>query len=164
MMGIIIREAIDADKPAVAAVMSAATAQLRRVYRPTGSAIARAKAMNVRWLVAELDGQAVGALRYWREEDRLHLGLGVLPTMHRRGIGRRLIEALADKARRQGLSKLALYTVRQTGNVPIFQRLGFATIREEPAADLESASGGPLMDVYMERAIGPTLVAESQPA
>jgi hypothetical protein len=43
------------------------------------------------------------------------------------------------------------HTIRQTGNVPIFERMGFAIIHEEPARDLVSARGESLVEVYLER-------------
>ena len=150
---LLIRDATSDDQPAISAVMAAATAQLRRVYKPTEAAMARARAAPVQRLVAVLDGRIVGALRYTKEDGRLHLGLGVHPDHHRQGIARAMIEALAARARQLGLSSLSLYTIKETGNVPIFQRLGFTPIREEPPKDLECVTGLPLSEVYMERVL-----------
>ena len=153
-MEILVRDACAADMLAVRSVMSEATAQLRRVYRPSPTAVARAKAsQDVCWLVATVDGEAVGALRYVAEADRLHLGLGVIPEFQHKGVGRAMVESLAEKAASLGLAKLSLFTVRETGNVPLFEHLGFQVMREEPAQDLESATGSPLSEVYMERTL-----------
>jgi hypothetical protein len=64
-----------------------------------------------------------------------------------------MVESLAEKASSMGLAKLSLFTVRETGNVPIFEHLGFKVVREEPAQDIESATGSPLREVYMERTL-----------
>jgi GNAT superfamily N-acetyltransferase len=147
-----IKDAEAADSPVVASVMGAATAQLRSVYRPSQQAVERARAAkDVRWLLAMDGNKAVGALRYVVEPGRLHLGLGVIPEYQRKGVARSLVEFLAAKARSLGLAKLSLYTVKETGNVPIFEHLGFAIVRQEPAEGVESVSGSPLTDVYMEK-------------
>jgi len=152
---IVVRDAAVDELAAVAAVMGAATAQLRGVYRPTQEAIVRARAAPVRWLVALRGGEMVGVLRYGVEEDRLHLGLGVRPEHQGRGVGRALIEGLTRRAIELGLSRLSLYTIEETGNVPIFERLGFRSLRKEPAQGLQSVDGGTLTDVYMELPIAP---------
>jgi N-acetylglutamate synthase-like GNAT family acetyltransferase len=154
MTTLTIREAAEGDMAAVQGVMAAATAQLRTVYRPTPGAVARARSSTaVRWLIADLDGQCVGALRYVVESDRLHLGLGVRPESQRKGVGRALVDSLAAKAASLGLPKLSLYTIKETGNVAVFARMGFRVVSEEPAKDIESATGEPLTDVYMERSV-----------
>jgi GNAT superfamily N-acetyltransferase len=153
-MEIIVKDACDADMPGAYAVMSSATSQLRRIYRPSFAAIARAMSTpGVRWLIALCDGQSVGALRYVAKSDALHFGMGVLPGFQRKGVGRALIEWLAREASAQGLPKLSLFTIKETGNVVIFEHLGFRVIRVEPAVDLESTMGLPLSDVYMERTL-----------
>lgn len=153
-MEVTVTDAQAADASIVAAIMSAATAQLRRVYRPNQQAIAQARAATeVHWLLAMDDASGVGALRYVIECDRLHLGLGVHPHHQRKGVARALIEFLAAKAVSMKLPKLSLYTIKETGNVPIFERLGFRVIREQPAQDIQSVTGSQLTDVYMERVL-----------
>lgn len=154
MIDLHVREASTSDMPDVTSLMGAATAQLRTVYRPSPNAAARARsATNVRWLIALSGTRTIGALRYTTESDRLHLGVGVLPEFQRQGVARALLDALAAKATALGLPKLSLYAIEQTGNVPIFAKLGFNAIRKEPAKDIESVNGQPLTDVYMERTL-----------
>ena len=149
-----IRDALESDRPAISAVMSDATAVLRKVYRPSPSAARRARsAADVRWVVAVECEQIVGALRCVAKPDSLHLGVGVHPDHQRKGVARALIAFLAEKARAQEISKLSLYTIKETGNMPIFERLGFSFVREGPAEDCESATGAQLTDVYMERVL-----------
>lgn len=134
--------------------MSAATAVLRKVYSPTPSAAHRAKvAADVYWIVATEGEHVIGALRYVVKPGSLHLGLGVHPDHHRKGIARALISRLAEKAIVQGIPKLSLYTIKETGNTPIFEHLGFRVITEAPAQDCQSVTGAQLTEVYMERAL-----------
>jgi GNAT superfamily N-acetyltransferase len=139
---------------AVKAVMADATAQLRGIYRPGSQAAARARsAEDVMWYMALVDEKVVGALRYVVKPDSLHLGLGVIPDYQRQGVARALINTLAIQASLLGLRKLSLFTIKETGNEVIFARLGFRVVREEPAQDIVSVTGGPLTDVLMERPI-----------
>ena len=135
-------------------VEASATATLRQVYAPVSEAPCQLanEGMQIARLVGCVDGHVVGTLRYWISGDRLHvLGLGVHESYRRQGVTRAMIEHLAGLARAQGLARLSLYTIRQTSNVPIFERLGFRIVSEEPATLLVSPTHEPLSEVYMER-------------
>ncbi len=128
----------------------------RQVYRPSPQAHDARREIEsaLIWLVALDDGEVVGTVQYWILEDRLHLvGLAVRPGRHRQGIGRALLERVREIAAEKKLGRLSLFTVEQTGNVPIFQRLGFSISEKKAAKDTISVSGEPLTDVYMEKAV-----------
>lgn len=94
----------------------------------------------------------VGAVSYEREGAWLHLrNLAVDPACQRRGVARRLIEAACDLALERKLSGLSLETIRETGNVPIFERLGFTAISESPSRLMEGARGEAVTDVRLYR-------------
>jgi predicted N-acetyltransferase YhbS len=149
-----VRDATDADREGIEQVSREATATLRQVYRPTVAARARraAEEPNLRTLVA-LDGELVVGCVYWSVEgSRLHLlGLGVGVAHRRKGISRSLLEHLVGVAHELGLSGLSLNTVRETGNVEIFERLGFRVRREGNDGTFESDRYATLTDVSMER-------------
>jgi predicted N-acetyltransferase YhbS len=141
-----VRDATDADAAAVADIARHATAQLRQVYRPTEQAIQQKQQMshNLRQIVACADQQIVGTVQVAQEDGRLHLiGLAVDPEWRRRGVARALIDWIAQHAPR-----LSLYTIVETGNVPIFEQLGFRVIRTVPAEHIEPSG---LSEAYMER-------------
>jgi ribosomal protein S18 acetylase RimI-like enzyme len=105
-----------------------ATADLRRAYRPTQAALARRASLRAALtrLVALADTRVVGVVDYWKDGDRLaFLGLGVHPDFRRRGVARALVRDLERIGSDSGCQALGLHTVRQTGNVRIFERLGF---------------------------------------
>ena len=56
-------------------------------------------------------------------------------------------------AKLKGCRALELYTVTKTGNVSVFERLGFRVVSEQPDSYTVSADGGPLMEAYMEREV-----------
>src|SRR5438309_9654292 len=123
-----IRTATHIDEDAARRVEEEAFATLRSVYRPNAAAHTNlfAIAPALERLVAEDDGQIVGTVRFGVFGDRLRvIGLAVVPTFRRRGVARALIEELARVARLKGCRALVLYTVTKTGNVSVFERLGF---------------------------------------
>ncbi|HTL32777.1 MAG TPA: GNAT family N-acetyltransferase [Kofleriaceae bacterium] len=147
-MTLLIRPAVAADEPGIAAVAESALAVLRRIYRPTPAAIARKhEQRKLPRLVAVAGTEIVGTVEYALAEDRLHLmSLFVLASHRRQGVARALVDELAKLA---GTRPLSLNTVRETGNVAVFERLGFSTVREEVTHDLVGESV--LHDVYMTR-------------
>ena len=153
-VSIVVREARSEDAAAVDEVGRLAVADLRKVYRPTPSAVKRARAQRTTCLVAVLDGRIVGTVRCRAEGDRLHLmGPMVHPDFRRRGVARAIVESVATIARTIGAARLSLFTVVETGNAPICKRLGFKVVRTTSAEDVESVCGLALNEAYMERPI-----------
>lgn len=150
-----VREPTPADDAATAAVIASGIATLRQTYHPTAAAIARKTERVLHRLVA-VDGDAiVGTVEYACNGERLHLmGLHTLETHRRCGVARRLIDALVVIANAHGARTLSLYTIRETGNVPIFERLGFSVMRDAPACDIASDHHAALTEAYLERWLG----------
>jgi ribosomal protein S18 acetylase RimI-like enzyme len=151
-----IRMATPADADAARRVEEEAFATLRSVYRPNAAARANlfAIAPALERLVAEVDGRIVGTVRFGIFGDRLRvIGLAVLPTFRPRGVARALVEELARVAKLRVCRALALYTVTKTGNVSVFERLGFRVVSEQPDSYSVSPDGGALTEAYMEREV-----------
>jgi ribosomal protein S18 acetylase RimI-like enzyme len=131
---------------------------LREVYRPTPDAVQSKQNMasSLNRLVA-LDGpDVVGTVQYHLKVDRLHLlGLAVSPCRRRAGIARAIIEGLRAIAIAHKCNRLSLYTIEQTGNVKIFERLGFEVIQRTPAEGVISVLGESLVEAYMEMTFRP---------
>ncbi|MCK4401164.1 GNAT family N-acetyltransferase [bacterium] len=153
----IIREATKDDENSVREVNSASVEILRKVYRPNKAALARKtkrKSFRTR-LVCVSEGRIVATVEYEKENGIIHiLGPMVLPEYRRRGIARLFVNHLADIGWRSGVRALSLNTIKQTGNVNIFSRLGFHVVSECHNQWSESVSGEDLVDVYMERKLG----------
>lgn len=151
-----VRAARPDDAAAVREVSARAHVVLRRVYRPTAEAIAARTARDAdrACLVALSDGAVAGYLEYEREREHWHLlGPMVDPAQHRRGIARALVERLAELARAAGATELALVTIEQTGNVAIFEALGFRAVGRTAPRQLESATGAPITEIAMTRTL-----------
>lgn len=83
-------------------------------------------------LLADHAGDLVGCVFAKAKGDALYLGkLAVRPGLQGAGIGRRLVEAAREEARRLGLKALELQTrIELTENHAAFGRLGFIKIAE----------------------------------
>ena len=155
MSRVTVREAQDADEREFEEVWATAMATLRETYRMTPGFLDQwTPPSDLTRVVALVDGRVVGVVQYYIEEDRLHImRFGVHPDLRGQGIGRAIIGYLDGIARDKGLRCLSVYTVKETGNVPIYQHLGFHVIREEEAKWAESDRFDTLTDVYSERPI-----------
>lgn len=81
-------------------------------------------------LVAEVSGEAVAFVMFREVEGCGYIEqIDVLPSHARRGIGARLIEAVAEIARGRGWPALTLSTFTDVPfNAPYYRRLGFADV------------------------------------
>ncbi len=93
----------------------------------------RADCGQGRLLVATDDeDHPVGFALFALHEDEAHLEeIDVVPEHAGNGLGRRLIQAVAARAREAGLSRLTLTTFRDVPfNAPFYARLGFRIVDE----------------------------------
>ena len=83
-------------------------------------------------LLAERAGEIVGCVFAQMKGDALYIGkLAVRPGLQGAGIGRKLVDAARDEARRRGLAMLELQTrVELVENHATFARMGFVKTAE----------------------------------
>jgi amino-acid N-acetyltransferase len=121
-MEITIRPAVEADIDGILALINGYAAQNIMLPR-TEAQIRRA----LHWfLVAEQAGRVVGCgsiIELTPELTELR-SLAVAPDIRGGGLGRRLVDALIDKARTAGYAHICALTL----NEPFFNRCGFVTI------------------------------------
>ena len=131
------------------ALVDRAFGPLRAVYtRRAGPP--RAAWPGSRTVVAERGGGLVGAVSFYLTEQQVRLfAVAVDPDWRRRGIARALIEWIADNVCSETHPELGLYTVEETGNAAIFERLGFCIVSRRVAVDAVSPSGGPVHELDM---------------
>jgi ribosomal protein S18 acetylase RimI-like enzyme len=150
---LILRVANAEDEGAARQISLRAFRFLREIYRPTQSAIAEKDLSGQEYerLVAESGGQIVATVEYRLAPGSMHLrSLAVDPEFQRQGIARRLIDETVNIARERGLAIISLHTIRETGNVGFFERLGFHSVSEEIASWCESDRFEILHDTRME--------------
>ena len=149
-----VRESTPDDESEAAVVDHLSTADLRKIYRPTAAAHERRSSIsaNLQRVVALLNGHVVGTVQYRIDGDRLCLlGLGVHPEFRRRGVATALVQRLREVAAEFGCHAVVLHTVLETGNVTIFERMGFV-IESRQLTDLfESDASSTLSEVAMRK-------------
>ncbi|UAL11296.1 GNAT family N-acetyltransferase [Caulobacter segnis] len=114
-------------------------------------------------LVAEVGGELAAFVMFRPVGDGLYIEqIDVLPAFAGRRIGARLIEAVAERARSDGLARLTLSTFRDVPwNAPWYRRLGFVDLDDQKLApDLMEIRREHLargldesLRVFMERAV-----------
>ncbi len=136
------------------AVFQMATAALREIYRPKKD-VARRNTTTYdpsRRLVAWQDGRVAGIVESIALESEIYIqGLAVHPSHRRQGVAKELLRHVIVAAQREGKRTLKLSTIKETGNVPIFERLGFAVVCESLAEHFEGVPAGPVTQVDMAR-------------
>ena len=149
-----IRAARPEERVEMEALASLAFAGVRSVYHPTAAAMSRARFRRPgdRGLVGVSDDRIVATVTYRVEGDVvLAWRLAVHPAHQRRGLARALLEGLAARGRRADCRTIRLHTIRETGNVAIFERMDFRAVDEVVATWCASPRGETLHDVTLER-------------
>ncbi len=148
-----IREKIDTDD--VAEVVALATEELRSVYRRAtnvDSSVMPKTEQHVASLVAVERELIVGVVEYCRKADSLYVrGLAVHPQMRRLGIGKALVREVEAIAAQEGKPMVTLSMIKETGNLTIFERLGYYVINEAAATGFEGVDGHPVTKVELVR-------------
>lgn len=124
-----IRYATPEELEAALAVHDVAFAEHRDIYRARAEEADRqaARLMEGRRIVALEQGQIVGTAQYADHGDHFHiLGLAVHPAGRRCGITRQMIDWIEQRAAEARRLTIALDTIAETGNVGVFERLGFS--------------------------------------
>ena len=95
---------------------------------------AAAQADDALWVVANDSDTAVAFAVCWRRPDALHIReLDVDPPYMRRGLGRRLIEHVRDRAVEESRAWVTLTTFAEVPwNAPLYRRYGFSDVADLP--------------------------------
>lgn len=94
-----------------------------------------------RAIIAEKDSQPVGAawFRFWTEPEHSYgfveagipeLGIGVLAEQRGRGVGRKLLRALLDQARADGIPQISLSVEPDNLSLWLYKSEGFVKVGE----------------------------------
>jgi len=153
---IIVRPIVPEDSDGIRRVSESATATLRETYRPNQKALENQRrfASQLNRLVALVEGEIAGTTQFYRDGKALRIiGLFVHSEYRRRGVARALVGAVADIARTQGVDLLVTRTVKETGNVPIFEKMGFEVLSVHPDEYSESDKYRQLSEVGFQMKI-----------
>ena len=151
---ILVRPEESEDQAEIRKVRDAAVATLRQTYRPGRKAIENKARLSpdLKRLVAVCGGRIVGTVQYYSRNRCLHItGLGVLEDYRQKGVARSLVYRLEKICPEQKATRLKLHTIKETGNVEVFKRLGFTVIAEREDDFFESDRFERLTNVEMFR-------------
>lgn len=149
-----IRPYEDCDTERVAAIVRDATEELRMRYRPAGRTEDTDTIFGWSRYVIDWNGGAAGVVEIAVVNNGAQIrGLAVGRAYRRRGLARILLTFCVNRAAQAGARKLTLYTIKETGNVDIFEKLGFSVVREDVARGYVGVDGKPVYQVRMERDI-----------
>lgn len=137
---LIVRAATAEDAVSLAATIAAAFEQYRgrlvpesAAFGETADAITREFAAGSGAIIAEQDKEAVGCVMIKPVDGDLYFGrLAVIPAARRRGIARRLVEAVEAEAVRRGLAGVRMAArAALTENQRFFSALGYVEAGRE---------------------------------
>jgi len=99
-----------------------------------------------------MNGEVVGTVQYRLTNQSLRIiDLGVRSDFRRRGAAHALLGFIEEIGKKEGADLLQLATVKETGNVAIFHRLGFEVVSEKEDKFSVSQHLVVLTDVEMEK-------------
>ncbi len=149
---ITVRSERNKDKAEIQNVIDSAVATLRQTYRPTQRAIGNKNQIkqNYERLVAIIAGRIVGSVQYFSDNHCVSvLGLDVHTDYRKKGVARSLISHIKKIGIKEKALSLKLHTIKETGNVVVFKRLGFKETSERIDDLFESDKFDTLTDVEM---------------
>lgn len=147
------RNQLDSDADAVQSIITAATIELRSVYRPIKTNVQNKdeKPINI---VATIKGNVVGLAEFLIcEKNVLVRGLAVSPIHRRQGVAMAMFEHVKLRAQKEGKIELVLGTIKETGNVSAFLHMGFSITSEEVSETYENTKREPVTLVNMRKMV-----------
>ena len=137
----------------MAGLVETATQQLRNIYHPCELGH-HSQSLQTGKLVAVDGDTLVGTAEYIVRNTDLYIqGIAVHPKYRRQGVCRSLLTATEKLARVAKLEHLALSVIEETGNVMIFERLGFKIKQQALSSAYVSPRGDAVTQVDMTRRI-----------
>jgi ribosomal protein S18 acetylase RimI-like enzyme len=99
-------------------------------------------------LIAEIDGEIAGCVRYRRRDDDVYFGLLAVAAAHQgQGLASLLVRRVEEEARAAGSSAVRLDCAKENNLVPLYESMGYHVEREVP--DSYYGHKGPITVSYM---------------
>lgn len=150
----IVRTFLASDAEPVNIIVASCTRELRKVYvpKPDAENIFQNQQHSSRIVAMDYTETIVGVAECIGRASALYVqGIAVAPKHRRRGVATDLLAHSASLALDAGLSALEIATIKETGNVEIFCRLGFLVIEERVSERFWSHDEQPVIEVTLRR-------------
>lgn len=125
-----VRQAEYPDHASRQKIIEAATHELRLVYKPVNKVVPNPK-LSIGILVVADGDILIGTAEYINNEDNMYIqGIAVHQDYRKKGVCRMLIEEIRELAIKQNYEQLSLCVIEETGNVSVFEKIGFNVINK----------------------------------
>lgn len=149
-----VRAFLTTDTEPVNIIMASCTRELRKVYTPKPNAenVSQSQSHSSRIVAVEHTEAIVGVAECIGRASALYVqGIAVAPSHRRCGVATDLLDFCTTLAADAGLPALEITTIKETGNVEIFLRLGFLVIAERTSERFWSRDERPVTEVTLTR-------------
>ncbi|MBA3997863.1 MAG: hypothetical protein C0489_04085 [Candidatus Accumulibacter sp.] len=154
----IVRSFAAIDTEPVGLIVSSCTHELRMIYAPKPDAgtdagsVFQSRHRSSRIVAVDDAGTIAGVAECVGRAAALYVqGIAVAPTHRRCGVATNLLAHCASLAASAELPFLEIATIKETGNVEIFLRLGFIVIDERVSECFWSYDRQPVTEVRLRR-------------
>jgi ribosomal protein S18 acetylase RimI-like enzyme len=150
----IVRAFLAIDTEMVDLIMTACTRELRTIYslKPNAENVSKSQARSSRIVAVDHTEKVVGIAECVDRASAIYVqGIAVSPTHRRCGVATDLLAYSASLAADAGFCALEVATIKETGNVEIFRRLGFFVISERVSERFWSHDERSVTEVTLRR-------------
>jgi ribosomal protein S18 acetylase RimI-like enzyme len=155
---IAIRDYFQTDAEQVGQIVQTATRELRAIYvpKPVDKAELREQSIPAKRIVAvDIDSTVVGVAEFFVRSSEVYAqGIAVAATHRQRGIATALLDHIVELAIGLAIPKVQVSTIKETGNVEIFKRMGFAVIEERISARFIGLDEQQVTEVSLQKSAG----------
>ena len=147
---------VSSENPSVVSLTKDCFQELRAIYFPNKTA--KPTSSNDEWVTYAyfVGAKAVACIKVKSTNSELQLsGLAVERASRKQGIARRLIAALYELY--DLVNCLSVWCVEETGNVVVFEALGFEVLQSEESTLFSLTNGNPATEVKLVYSIRNTL-------
>lgn len=152
-----VRASLATDAEPVELIMTSCTSELRAVYAPkprTAIAPVSHSSPGLRVVAVDHTNTVVGVAEYLAHPLTLYVqGIAVAPAHRRRGVAGILLDHITTLTVDMRLPSVQVATIKETGNVEIFKRLGFAVVEERTSERFLGQHGQPVTEVTLKRSV-----------
>lgn len=147
-----IREVLPEDQDAFRQVHARAFQPLRAIYKPGPKARSGEQNGKTTRLVAIRNGQIQATACYEITDDFLEIfGFATDPEHQSQGLARAILQAMEGIAQNAGKKQIRASVVTETGNVAIYQRLGFSELATKESQTFISDQFAVIHETVMEK-------------